>query len=116
MFFFLCGLSFQLVNNLYYFQFYIFLFLNILLILYINMILPKDLFFSLKRPKFALNLQKFALNYNTDRGHPATFRRVIQPSAGSRAVISTREQSRRAECASHGARLQRPGPQNGPAL
>jgi len=78
--------------------------------------MPKDLFFSLKRPKFALNLQKFALNNNTDRGHPATFRRVIQPSAGSRAVISTREQSRRAKCASHGARLQRPGPQNGPAL
>ena len=83
---------------------------------YLNYIIiyPKDLFFSLKRPKFALNLQKFALNYNTDRGHPATFRGVIQPSAGSRAVISTRVQSRRAECASHSALLQRPGPQNGP--
>ena len=49
------------------------------------------------------------------RGHQATFRGDFQPSAGSRAVIS-REMSRRAEFASHGARLQRPSPQNGPAF
>ena len=61
-------------------------------------------------------MQEFSISLQYARGHPATFRGDFQPSAGSRAVISNREQSRRAECASHGARLQRPGPQNGPAL
>ena len=77
---------------------------------------PKDLFFSKKRPIFSIKMQEFSISLQYARGHPATFRGDFQPSAGSRAVISSREQSRRAECASHGARLQRPGPQNGPAL
>ena len=77
---------------------------------------PKDLFFSKKRPIFSIKMQEFSISLQYARGHPATFRGDFQPSAGARAVISSREQSRRAECASHGARLQRPGPQNGPAF
>jgi hypothetical protein len=77
---------------------------------------PKDLFFSKKRPIFFIKMQEFSISLQYARGHPATFRGDFQPSAGSLAGISSREQSLRAECASHGARLQRPGPQNGPAL
>ncbi len=78
---------------------------------------PKDCFFPKKRQICFIKMQEsFSISLQYARGHPATFRGDLQPSAGSRAVISSREQSRWVECASHGARLQRPGPQNGPAL
>jgi hypothetical protein len=77
---------------------------------------PKDSFFLKKQPIFFIKMQEFSISLQYARGHPATFRGDFQPSAGSCAVISSREQSLLAECASHCARLQRPGLQNGPTL
>jgi hypothetical protein len=76
-------------------------------------VLSKDIFFSKKQPIFSIRLQEFSITLYYARGHPATFRGDFHRSAGSRAVISSHDMSRRAECASHGARLQRSGPQNG---
>ncbi len=55
-------------------------------------------------------MQEFSLSLYYARGHPATFRGDFPAVSGSRAVISSREQSRRAECVSqvHGC--------NGPVL